>query len=76
MRTVPLDSVDSATEEILDAHFGEAAIGRVVPVDSGLWWIILSRAYGKCSWDLSVQERVNVQTGMKMILRLCLADGF
>lgn len=42
----------------------------------GLWWIILLRAYGKCSGDLSVQERVDVQTGIKMILRLCLADGF
>lgn len=43
---------------------------------SGLWWIILLRAYGKCSGDLSVQERIDVQTGIKMILRLCLADGF
>lgn len=43
---------------------------------SGLWWIILLRAYGKCSGDLSVQERVDVQTGIKMILRLCLSDGF
>lgn len=34
------------------------------------------RAYGKCSGDLSVQERIDVQTGIKMILRLCLADGF
>ncbi|PON46403.1 Glycosyl hydrolase [Parasponia andersonii] len=76
VRTVPLDGDDSATEEILDPDFGEAAIGRVAPVDSGLWWIILLRAYGKCSGDLSVQERVDVQTGIKMILRLCLADGF
>lgn len=43
---------------------------------SGLWWIILLRAYGKCSGDLSVQERIDVQTGIKMILKLCLADGF
>ncbi|GAB4855058.1 Neutral/alkaline invertase 3, chloroplastic, variant 2 [Ancistrocladus abbreviatus] len=76
VRTVPLDGDESATEEILDPDFGEAAIGRVAPVDSGLWWIILLRAYGKFSSDLSVQERVDVQTGIKMILRLCLADGF
>ncbi|KAK8542175.1 hypothetical protein V6N12_014778 [Hibiscus sabdariffa] len=76
VRTVPLDGDDLATEEVLDPDFGEAAIGRVAPVDSGLWWIILLRAYGKCSGDLSVQERVDVQTGIKMILRLCLADGF
>lgn len=25
---------------------------------------------------MSVQERIDVQTGMKMILKLCLADGF
>ncbi|KAG8651041.1 hypothetical protein MANES_07G088200v8 [Manihot esculenta] len=57
VRTVPLDGDDSATEEVLDPDFGEAAIGRVAPVDS-------------------VQERIDVQTGIKMILRLCLADGF
>ncbi|KDP34707.1 hypothetical protein JCGZ_10912 [Jatropha curcas] len=76
VRTVPLDGDDSATEDILDPDFGESAIGRVAPVDSGLWWIILLRAYGKCSGDLSVQERIDVQTGIKMILKLCLADGF
>ncbi|TXG73669.1 hypothetical protein EZV62_002248 [Acer yangbiense] len=76
VRTVPLDGDDSATEEVLDPDFGEAAIGRVAPVDSGLWWIILLRAYGKCTGDLTVQERVDVQTGIKMILKLCLADGF
>ncbi|GFZ11195.1 alkaline/neutral invertase [Actinidia rufa] len=76
VRTVPLDGDESTTEEVLDPDFGEAAIGRVAPVDSGLWWIILLRAYGKCSGDLTVQERIDVQTGIKMILRLCLADGF
>ncbi|KAL3520863.1 hypothetical protein ACH5RR_019012 [Cinchona calisaya] len=76
VRTIPLDGDDTATEEVLDPDFGEAAIGRVAPVDSGLWWIILLRAYGKSSGDLSVQERIDVQTGIKMILRLCLADGF
>lgn len=76
VRTIPLEGDDSATEDVLDPDFGEAAIGRVAPVDSGLWWIILLRAYGKCSGDLSVQERVDVQTGIKMILKLCLADGF
>ncbi|MQL76826.1 hypothetical protein Taro_009224 [Colocasia esculenta] len=76
VRLVPLDGDDSPMEEVLDPDFGESAIGRVAPVDSGLWWIILLRAYGKCSGDLSVQERIDVQTGIKMILRLCLADGF
>ncbi|MCO5586388.1 hypothetical protein L7F22_040328 [Adiantum nelumboides] len=73
---IPRDGDENIMEETLDPDFGEAAIGRVAPVDSGLWWIILLRAYGKCTGDLSLQERVDVQTGMKMILKLCLADGF
>ncbi|KAJ0725479.1 putative six-hairpin glycosidase [Helianthus annuus] len=76
VRTVPLEGDDTATEEVLDPDFGEAAIGRVAPVDSGLWWIILLRAYGKSSGDTSLVERIDVQTGIKMILKLCLADGF
>lgn len=43
---------------------------------TGLWWIILLRAYGKCTGDKSVQDRVDVQTGIKMILKVCLSDGF
>ena len=35
VRTVPLEGDDSATEDVLDPDFGEAAIGRVAPVDSG-----------------------------------------
>ncbi|GJN03035.1 hypothetical protein PR202_ga20434 [Eleusine coracana subsp. coracana] len=61
VRVIPLDGDDDAVEEVLDPDFGEAAIGRVAPVDSG---------------DMSVQERIDVQTGIKMILKLCLADGF
>lgn len=74
VRTVPLD--ENKSEEVLDPDFGESAIGRVAPVDSGLWWIILLRAYGKISGDYALQERVEVQTGIKLILRLCLSDGF
>ncbi|XP_072953998.1 neutral/alkaline invertase 1, mitochondrial-like [Typha angustifolia] len=76
VRTVPLDGNNEAFEEVLDPDFGESAIGRVAPVDSGLWWIILLRAYGKITGDYALQERVDVQTGIKLILNLCLSDGF
>lgn len=33
VRTVPLDG--TKVEEVLDPDFGESAIGRVAPVDSG-----------------------------------------
>ncbi|XP_047980594.1 alkaline/neutral invertase A, mitochondrial-like isoform X2 [Salvia hispanica] len=74
VRSVALD--DNKFEEVLDPDFGESAIGRVAPVDSGLWWIILLRAYGKLTGDYGLQERVDVQTGIKLILNLCLSDGF
>ncbi|XP_021772447.1 alkaline/neutral invertase A, mitochondrial-like [Chenopodium quinoa] len=76
VRTVPLDDSSGKFEEVLDPDFGESAIGRVAPVDSGLWWIILLRAYGKLTGDFTLQERVDVQTGIRLILNLCLSDGF
>ncbi|XP_062209904.1 neutral/alkaline invertase 1, mitochondrial-like [Phragmites australis] len=76
IRTVPLDENNEGFEEVLDPDFGESAIGRVAPVDSGLWWIILLRAYCKITGDYALQERVDVQTGIKLILNLCLSDGF
>ncbi|KAJ4831804.1 hypothetical protein Tsubulata_031249 [Turnera subulata] len=76
VRNAPLDGGDGEFEEVLDPDFGEAAIGRVAPVDSGLWWIILLRAYGKITGDFALQQRVDVQTGIQLILKLCLADGF
>ncbi|KAG6421858.1 hypothetical protein SASPL_118417 [Salvia splendens] len=74
VRSVAVD--DDKFEEVLDPDFGESAIGRVAPVDSGLWWIILLRAYGKLTGDYSLQERVDVQTGIKLVINLCLSDGF
>lgn len=35
VKTAPLDGSDGAFEEVLDPDFGESAIGRVAPVDSG-----------------------------------------
>ncbi|ESR47832.1 hypothetical protein CICLE_v10003220mg [Citrus x clementina] len=58
------------------ADFGESAIGRVAPVDSGFWWIILLRAYTKSTGDLSLAETPECQKGMRLILALCLSEGF
>lgn len=43
---------------------------------TGLWWIILLRAYSKITGDYGLQARVDVQTGIRLILNLCLTDGF
>ncbi|KAL1142626.1 hypothetical protein V6Z11_A11G107900 [Gossypium hirsutum] len=63
-------------KETLAADFGGSAIGRVAPVDSGFWWIILLRSYTKCTQDYTLSEMPEVQRGMKLILNLCLSDGF
>ncbi|CAL1383959.1 unnamed protein product [Linum trigynum] len=62
--------------ETLIADFGETAIGRVAPVDSGFWWIILLRAYTKSTGDSSLAEMPACQRGIKLILSLCLSEGF
>jgi len=40
VRTVPLDGSNEALEEVLDPDFGESAIGRVAPVDSGIFVVV------------------------------------
>ncbi|KAK3007664.1 hypothetical protein RJ639_014306 [Escallonia herrerae] len=62
--------------ETIIADFGESAIGRVAPVDSGFWWIILLRAYTKSTGDTSLAEMPECQRGMRLILTLCLSEGF
>ncbi|KAF6161987.1 hypothetical protein GIB67_020043 [Kingdonia uniflora] len=62
--------------ETLIADFGESAIGRVAPVDSGFWWIILLRAYTKATGDSTLAELPECQRGMRLILSLCLSEGF
>lgn len=40
VRTVPLDGRNGEFEDMLDPDFGESAIGRVAPVDSGKWIVL------------------------------------
>lgn len=58
------------------ADFGEHAIGRVTPVDSCLWWMILLRAYVKATGDVDLAHQPEFQRGIVLILKLCLADRF
>lgn len=62
--------------ETLVADFGETAIGRVAPVDSGFWWIILLRAYTKSTGDSSLADSPECQRGIRLILSICLSEGF
>ncbi|NER24814.1 MAG: alkaline invertase [Symploca sp. SIO1B1] len=63
-------------QQYISADFGEHAIGRVTPVDSSLWWIILLRSYVKATGDLDLAHQPDCQRGIIEILKLCLADRF
>ncbi|HEY9709971.1 MAG TPA: glycoside hydrolase 100 family protein, partial [Oculatellaceae cyanobacterium] len=68
--------VEENGEPVIRADYGERAIGRVTPVDSGLWWIILLRAYKKATGDSNLPHEPDFQEGIKLILDLCLVKRF
>lgn len=63
-------------KQALEADFGERAIARVTPIDSGFWWLFLLRAYTKVTQDWGFAHRPDVQTGIRLILDLCLTARF
>ena len=58
--------------ECLAADFGEHAIARVTPIDSGFWWIYLLYVYTQASGDRALARSAPVQRGIRLILDLCL----
>ena len=63
-------------KDSLIADFKGSAIGRVEPGGSGSWRIIFLGPCTKCMRDHILSELPEVQRGMKLILNLCLSDGF
>jgi glycogen debranching enzyme len=68
--------VREADREELVADFGERAIGRVIPVDSALWWMIILRAYAAVAKDWAFVRDKEVQTCIREILELYLRERF
>ena len=63
-------------KENVIADFGDRAIGRVTPVDSAMWWMIVLRAYVVTSGDRSFKESNEVQQCINNILDLYLRERF
>lgn len=63
-------------QEYIKPDFGDHAIGRVAPADSGLWWIILLRAYVISTQDFALAHRDDFQEGIRLIIELCLVTRF
>ncbi|MFW6375402.1 MAG: glycoside hydrolase 100 family protein [Guyparkeria sp.] len=62
----------TGAEERLEPDFGEHAIARVTPIDSGFWWLYLLHAYTRASGDESLAKSDAMQRGIRLILELCL----
>ncbi|MGD8795848.1 MAG: glycoside hydrolase 100 family protein, partial [Thiohalophilus sp.] len=69
-------TTDFDGNEQLQADFGEKAIGRVAPVDSMMWWMILLFIYTRSTGDEELAKRPEFQQAMRQILHLCLKDTF
>lgn len=74
-------SFEVTSNQEIEPDFGQRAIGRVTPVDSGLWWIILLRAYEKACQianrpEESIAHRIEFQRGIQLILDICLSKRF
>ncbi|MFQ5469462.1 MAG: glycoside hydrolase 100 family protein [Gammaproteobacteria bacterium] len=67
---------DKKGRDKIVADFGDRAIGRVAPVDSAMWWMILLRAYTITSGDISLAHSNEFQLGMRLILKLYLRESF
>jgi hypothetical protein len=67
---------DEDGEERIVADFGQRAIGRVVPVDSALWWLFILRAYVHATGDDELARSESVQHTIERILALYLRPQF
>ncbi len=68
--------IETEDGEVLQADFGEKAIGRVAPVDSMMWWVILLYIYTKSTGDKELAKSGEFQDAIQQILHLCLKDSF
>jgi glycogen debranching enzyme len=60
----------------LVADYGQRAIGRVAPVDSALWWILILRAYVRASGDEAFVREGVVQAALGRVLTFYLREQF
>lgn len=70
---VPHNNDDTAKPS---ADFGDRAIGRVAPVDSAMWWMLLLRSYVLTTGDLALAHSDDFQDGMRQTLELYLQESF
>ena len=68
--------IEEEGEEYLIADFGERAIGRVIAVDSAMWWMFMLRSYVIATGDWDFAKSPEVQECINQILDLYLRERF
>jgi len=66
---------DGAGEQLI-ADFGEHAIARVAPVDSGFWWLLTLQAYVRVTDDQAFLHETSVQQAIRLVLDLSMTNRF
>lgn len=69
-------AINADGSEKLRVDFGDRAIGRVAPVDSMMWWVLLLKAYVSSTSDHDFLRSEERQRGLRMIMNICLRDRF
>ncbi len=67
---------DGEADDRLVADYGQRAIGRVAPVDSALWWILILRAYVRASGDEAFVRETVVHAALGRVLTFYLREQF
>jgi hypothetical protein len=67
---------DDGPQGKVTADFGDRAIGRVAPVDSAMWWMLLLRSYVKVTGDMALAHTPEFQDAMYHSLDLYLQERF
>ena len=69
-------NTDDAGNQKLVGDFGEKAIARVAPVDSGFWWLYILRIYVRATGDQQLARQPEFQDAIRLILDLALTNRF
>ena len=67
---------DDNGRECVIADYGQRAIGRVAPVDSALWWLLILRAYQNTSGDTGLARSGEVRAAIERVLEYYLRPQF
>lgn len=67
---------DERDDGELVADFGERAIAKVSPIDSGFWWLLTLRAYIRATGDRDLAESPLIQDAIRLVLELVLTTRF